>query len=118
MLEKAIALSHYLDFKKADDVTLLDLTGKSPLTDYFIIATGMNIKHTAALAQDLIDEAFKLDIHVKSKEGMQSGEWILIDFGDIVAHIFTGETRSYYSLERLWHHAKNIQLDIDITRTI
>ena len=115
MMEKAITLSKFLDFKKADNITLLDLRGKSSLADYFIIATGKNQKHTVSLAEDLIDEAYKLDFNIKSKEGYKSGDWVLLDLEDIIVHIFTEEMRTHYSLERLWYHATNIDLDIDIS---
>jgi ribosome-associated protein len=113
MFDNAVKLSRFLDFKKAEDVALLDIRGKSPIADFFIIATGLNLKHTGALADALKDEAEKLGMSVRSKEGQHTGEWILIDLDDIVVHIMTDEIRTYYSLERLWHYAKKIELDID-----
>lgn len=113
MFDIAVQLSRFLDFKKGEDVALYDLRGKSSLADFFIIATGLNLKHNGALADDLEDEAFKLGMTVRSKEGHRSGDWILIDFGDIVVHLMVEETRSYYNLERLWHHAKKIEWVID-----
>jgi ribosome-associated protein len=115
MEKKAVQLTEFLDSKKAKDIVLLDIRGKSSLADYFIIATGLNKRHTAALADDLEKKAYELGLSVRSKEGHQSGEWILIDFNDVIVHLFTDETRSYYSLERLWHHAKKVELDIDTT---
>ena len=113
MKKSAIALCKYLDSKKAEDITLLDLRERSTLTDFFIIASARNSRHAKSLADDIADEAYKYDIHVKSTEGKQGGEWVLIDLYDIVIHIFTPDMRNHYSLERIWHDAKKIELDID-----
>lgn len=109
----AVALCRFLDFKKADDILLLDLRGKSILSDFFIIVSARNTRHAKSLADDIIKEAYKIGIQMKSKEGHVSGEWILVDLKDIVIHIFTADARNHYSLERLWHDAKKVKLDID-----
>ena len=113
MFDNAVRLSRFLDSKKAEDVTLLDFRGKSPISDFYIIATGLNLKHTGALADDLEEEVEKIGMRVRSKEGYRSGEWILLDLGDIVVYILNEEMGNYYSFKRLWHHAKKIELDID-----
>ncbi|MEA3424561.1 MAG: ribosome silencing factor [Bacillota bacterium] len=113
MKKNAIELCKYLDVKKAEDITLLDLRERSTLTDFFIIASARNSRHAKSLADDIADGAFEYDMHVKSIEGKQGGEWILIDLYDIVVHIFTPDMRSHYSLERIWHDAKKIEIDID-----
>ena len=99
--------------KKADDVVVLDLTGLSDVCDYFVIATGAN----ARLVDSVIDE---IDGRVKetfnenpfSVEGRQGRNWILMDYGSVVVHVFTPEMRAYYRLEKLWGDAPQLELDL------
>ena len=114
MTKQAISLAKCLDKKQAKDIILLDISQKTTIADFFIIVTGKNLRHSKSLADDVEEEAAKLGIIVKSKEGHSTGEWILVDFGDIIVHIFTEYTRMYYSLERLWHGAKNIDIDKEL----
>ncbi|OPL09000.1 MAG: hypothetical protein AVO33_08830 [delta proteobacterium ML8_F1] len=114
MKEKtALALCQVLDEKQGRDIVLLDVSGKTPMMDYFIIVTAMNPRHGKSLADALEEAALKESLRIHSKEGMQKGEWILLDFKDIVVHIFTGDNRRHYDLEKLWYDAKKIEMDID-----
>lgn len=107
----AINIANYIDDKKGEDVIVLDLRGKSSLTDFFVIATGKNEKHAVALANHVEDEVHInnfIDVH--HKEGHRSGDWVVLDYIDIIVHIFKREKRQYYNLERLWPDAEQLDL--------
>lgn len=96
--------------KKALDVLTLSIRKISPIADYFVIATGTSSTHIVALCDHLEKELAKEKIFAKHKEGKQKGEWVLIDFEEVVVHIFNRELRDYYSLERIWNDAERIDL--------
>jgi ribosome-associated protein len=91
--------------KLGDDVLVLDLRGHSPLADYFVLATAGSSIHSLAIAEELqvrLKQDGERPHHV---EGTDSGLWVLLDYFDVVVHIFLGETRQFYGLERLWGDA-------------
>lgn len=91
-----------LEDDKAEDIVSIDLRGKSSVTDIMIIASGRSARHVNALADHLmrgIKEAGRSDARV---EGLQSCDWVLVDIGDIVVHLFRPEVRSFYNLEKMW----------------
>lgn len=91
-----------LDDDKAEDVVAIDLRGKSSVTDIMVIASGRSSRHVSALADHLID-TLKETGRVKPRvEGLQTCDWVLIDAGDIVIHLFRPEVRSFYNLEKMW----------------
>jgi ribosome-associated protein len=100
------ALHDALDAKFAKDLVVLDLTGLSPLYDYFVIATGGSAPQMTAMADTAHQVLGKHDIPLKHTEGVRSGKWVLLDFGSIVVHFFDQESREYYNLERIWGDAK------------
>jgi len=102
-LKKAKTLARMIKGKKGEDIVLLDLRKISPITDFFIIATGLSPIHTRSIADYLI--AHDRPHHY---EGIESGNWILIDYIDLIVHIFTKETREFYGLERLWGDAPKV----------
>ncbi len=91
-----------LEDKKAVDVKVIDIEKISTLADYFIIASGTNRSQVQAMAEAVEEELQKQDIHPKNVEGYQSANWILMDYGDIVLHIFDEENRLFYDIERIW----------------
>ncbi|HVA13303.1 MAG TPA: ribosome silencing factor [Stellaceae bacterium] len=94
-----------LEDGKAEDFAAIDLHGKSDIADYMVIATGRSQRQVAALAQRLT-EGFKAAGCAKvAVEGLRQGEWVLIDAGDIVVHLFKPDTRAYYNLEKMWGEA-------------
>ena len=97
-----------LEDRKAEDVTVIDISEISPIADYFIIANGTNQNQLQAM-RDAADEAlYKAGVKVQQIEGNQSSTWILMDYGDIIIHIFSKEDRLFYDLERTWRDGKDI----------
>ena len=99
-----------LEDRKAEDVTVIDISEISPIADYFIIANGTNQNQLQAM-RDAADEAlYKAGVKVKQIEGKQSSTWILMDYGDIIIHIFSKEDRLFYDLERTWRDGKIVDV--------
>jgi ribosome-associated protein len=96
--------------KKAKDIVILDLRKITGMADYFILATGDSDTHVKAIADHIEDEAWKIGNKVWHKEGYQYRQWILLDFVDVVGHIFQKDSRTFYALERLWGDAKRIEV--------
>ena len=97
-----------LEEKKAIDIMVIDISHISTLADYFIIASGSNRSQVQAMA-DAVDEALdKTGVHARSTEGYQNANWILLDYGDIVVHLFDEENRLFYDLERIWRDGRVI----------
>jgi ribosome-associated protein len=90
-----------LDDLKAEDVVSIDLNGKTSLADVMIIATGRSNVHVGAIA-DRVIKAFKEVQSAPRAEGLQAGDWVLIDGGDVIVHIFRPEVRLFYNLEKMW----------------
>lgn len=90
-----------LDDRKAEDVNVIDLTDSS-VADKFVVATGTSVIQTKALADYIEEELEENDISLLSKEGLREGEWILMDAGDIIIHIFTRKQREFYGIDDLW----------------
>lgn len=99
-----------LEDRKAEDVTVIDISEISPIADYFIIANGTNQNQLQAM-RDVADEAlYKAGVKVQQIEGNQSSTWILMDYGDIIIHIFSKEDRLFYDLERTWRDGKVVDV--------
>ena len=98
-----------LEDKKADDITVIDITEVSCLADYFIITNGENNNQVQAMA-DSVDEAMtKAGHNARGIEGYSTANWILLDYGDVVVHIFSKDDRRFYDLERIWRDGKAIE---------
>jgi ribosome-associated protein len=93
---------------KAENVVVLDVREMSSFTDYFVIMSGRSTRHVQALADSLEGELRSKRIKTSRTEGMQEGKWVLLDFGDVVVHVFYHEQREFYDLEGLWHDAPRI----------
>ena len=106
------------DSKQAEDLVALDVSGPLPLTDVFLIATGRNERNVVAIAGEIEDKMNEAGIKTLRREGRQEGRWILIDFGDIVVHVFHEEDRLYYSLERLWKDCPAIPLGLSESASV
>ncbi len=94
--------------KKATDIVILDLTGVTSFTDYFVICNGSSARQNQAIADEVGLQLKKEGELPGSTEGYEEGEWILLDYGDFLIHIFSPKAREYYSLERLWREARTI----------
>lgn len=100
----ALVLSS-LDDDKAEDIITIDLQGKTAMADHMVICSGRSTRQVAAIAQKLLDrlkETFRLSAR---SEGKEVGDWVLIDTGDVVVHIFRPEVREFYQLEKMWQTA-------------
>lgn len=97
-----------LEDKKAEDIRVIDISGVSVLADYFIIANGNNENQVKALVDNVQEELFKAGHEAKQVEGYRSANWILLDYGDIIVHVFSKEDRLFYDLERIWRDGKTI----------
>ncbi len=100
-----------LSDKKAEDISVIDIRNISTIADYFIIANGSNVNQLAAM-QDAVDEAmYKSGVHAKQIEGNRSSTWILMDYQDIIVHLFSKEDRLFYDLEKIWKDGKRVALE-------
>ena len=91
-----------LDDDKAEDVTVIDLKGKSEMADHMVIASGRSTRQVTAISEKLVDR-LKQELGLVSKvEGKDTGDWVLIDTGDVVVHVFRPEVREFYQLEKMW----------------
>ena len=110
--EVAIAVTKALDEKKGQNIKLLKIDKVSSLADYFLICTGTASTHVKTLCDHVeavvADEMQEPLLH---REGHRGGTWVLLDFGCLVVHVFTNETREFYDLERLWNDAKEVPLN-------
>jgi ribosome-associated protein len=108
MANKAVEL---LKNKKARDIKMLDIHEVSTIADYFIIATGTSTTQVQAMADELEEKLSIQGYKMHHKEGFRNGRWILLDYGNIVIHLFHDEERKFYNLERIWVDAKTILVD-------
>ena len=96
--------------RKAERLVCLKMDEVMPITDYFVIATGLNLRHVSALEDRVYRGLKKLGVLPLNRSGRESKNWILIDYGDVVVHIFTPEARDFYDLELLWTDAEPMDL--------
>ena len=109
-LDMVKAAVEALKDKKAEDITVIDIAEVSSIADYFIIANGSNQNQLSAM-QDAVDEAlYKAGLHAKQIEGNNKSTWILMDYQDIIVHLFSKEDRLFYDLERIWRDGKIVEL--------
>ncbi len=104
-----VAAGAILD-KNGEDVVLLDLAPLLVVTDVFVIASGTSRRHVNTLVDDAEEALRELGRKPIRREGTEHGQWVLLDYGDIVIHVFDRETREYYDLQRLWANAETIDL--------
>ena len=106
------------DSKQGEDLVGLDVSGPLPLTDIFFLVTGRNERNVQAIAGEIEDKMLEAGARTLRREGRAEGRWILLDFGDIVAHVFHEEDRMYYSLERLWKDCPAIPLELAVAKSV
>ena len=107
-LEVARRIVEAAEDKKAADIVLLDLTGLTAFADYFVIASGGSERQLDAIADGVISGMRDEKVHAYGREGTAASHWVLVDFGNVILHVFTPPERDYYQLERAWSEAKTI----------
>lgn len=100
-----------LEDKKAEDISMIDISEVSVIADYFIIAAGKNKNQIQAMSDTVNEKLERAGLPLKQMEGYNNANWILLDFGDIIVHIFDNENRLFYDLERIWRDGKQMDLE-------
>jgi ribosome-associated protein len=103
------SIINILEDNKGEDITLIDVKGKSSVTDLMFIVSGRSTRHVKSIADNLITKLKKNKMKPIGVEGYSSSEWILLDYGDLLVHVMHPETREFYSLEKLWD--ENLETD-------
>lgn len=109
--ELAKVVFHALDDKKGIDITIIDIRDISVIADYFIIAGGNNENQVKAMADAVEEELGKLGVTSRHVEGYQTANWILMDYNDVIIHIFNQDDRLFYDLERIWRDGKEVNIN-------
>ncbi|MGN6205577.1 ribosome silencing factor [Humibacter sp.] len=104
------------DSKAATDLVALDVSGPLPLVDVFLLASGNSERNVIAIAAEIEDRLNEAGTKTLRREGRSEGRWILLDFGDLVVHVFHQEDRSFYSLERLWKDCPTVPFQLPVAR--
>ena len=106
----ALAIAQAALDRKAVSVEIIDVTGKVDYADYVVVMSATSDRHANAIAKGVDAEMSRKGIHAHSIEGLPQGAWVLIDFGDVIVHIFHQDTRGYYDLESLWFDAARVEV--------
>ena len=109
--EMVIIAAKALEEKKAEDIRVIDIREISTIADFFVIANGTNQNQLQAMRDAVDEELYKAGYHTKQVEGNQNSSWVLMDYNDIIVHIFSKEDRLFYDLERMWTDGKTIALE-------
>ena len=99
-----------LEDKKGEDIRILDISKVSIIADYFVIASGSNINQLLAMCDDVQEKLHKAGLDLRQMEGNRSSSWILLDYGDIIIHLFSRDDRLFYDLERIWGDGKDVDI--------
>ncbi len=99
-----------LDDKKGENIKILDISSVSVIADYFVIANGNNINQVQALADSVKEELYKLGLEPRNVEGYRNASWILLDYTDVIVHVFSKDDRFFYDLERIWRDGREIEV--------
>jgi ribosome-associated protein len=112
--ERVLQALHAASEKKAIDLVVLDLQDIASFTDYFVITSGANERQVQAIADGVSDTLKKVGSPAARVEGYKTAEWILLDYGDFIVHVFEQKARSFYDLERLWRESKRVELPAEL----
>lgn len=99
---------HALEDKKGEDITVIDISQVSVIADYFVICTGASDSQIQALVENVDEKMHENGYMLKQQEGRNSGSWVLMDYGDVIVHVFDKEGRSFYNLERIWSDGRRV----------
>lgn len=108
--EKLSTIVKALDSKRAEDIRIIEIGDLTIVADYFVIANGTSSTQTKALAEEVEFKMSQLGIEPNRTEGYQGATWVVLDYGDIIVHVFYKETRDHHNLERLWSDGKDIDV--------
>ena len=106
--ELANKICAFLSSKKAADIIMIDVAEKTTLCDFFVVASGHSATQVKALCDNLEEKLSKESIEPRRTEGTKEGRWGVLDYGDVIVHIFNDESRLFYHLERLWEEGENV----------
>ena len=101
--------------KKALEMVVLDLRAIASFTDYFLITSGTNVRQVQAIADEVVEQLKKQGTRALRVEGYNTAEWVLVDYGDFILHVFEDKARKFYDLERLWRDAVRVPVPLDLT---
>lgn len=108
IMEKIVVAA---DGKKAIDLKVLQIGELTTLADYFVICSGTSYPHMNAISEEIEEKLDEAQVFPRGREGRDSQNWILLDYGDVIVHIFSTESREFYSIERLWSDAREVNLE-------
>lgn len=96
--------------KKGEDIKVIDISEISVMADYFIVTNGNSASQMDALVENVEEQMHRTGHRLKQREGSKGGAWVLLDYGDVIVHIFDKESRSFYNLERIWNDGKIVEM--------
>lgn len=108
MVKTAVAA---LQDKKGEDIRVIDISGVTVIADYFIIASGSNLNQVQALVDNVEEQMYKAGYDDPRVEGYNTASWVLLDYNDVIVHVFSQDDRLFYDLERIWRDGKEIDVD-------
>ncbi|HXM33916.1 MAG TPA: ribosome silencing factor [Pyrinomonadaceae bacterium] len=112
--ERIVMALHAAGEKKALEIVVLDLRNIANFTDYFLIASGANERQVQAISDEVVEKLKKSGTPAARVEGYRAAEWILMDYGDFIVHVFADKARKFYDLERLWREGKRVELPAEL----
>lgn len=104
-----------MDSKKASDIRVLDISSVTTMADYFVICQGNSPAQMKAISEEIEENLAEQGVKPIGREGMSTSYWILMDYSDVIVHVFSGESRSFYSIENLWADAANVDISHIVT---
>lgn len=100
-----------LQDKKAEDIRVIDISNVSVIADYFVIASGSNTNQIQAMVDNVEEEMFKAGYDDPKVEGYNTASWILLDYNDVIVHVFSEDNRAFYNIERIWRDGKEVDIN-------
>ncbi len=111
--ERAQALARSADARKAEEIVLLDLRGRASFCDSFLICSASSRRQVRAIAEGMVKDLRATGVSPIGVEGLEASRWVLLDFGDVIVHVFDASLRDFYDLEGLWSDAPRVRLQLD-----
>jgi ribosome-associated protein len=112
--DRMLAALHAASEKKALDLVVIDLRAIATFTDYFLITSGANQRQVQAIADEVVEKLKKAGTPAARVEGYRTAEWVLVDYGDFIVHVFEDKARRFYDLERLWREGRRVELPAEL----